>query len=287
MTWIRLDIDYDRTDWLRKEKRAVKDAWPNLLRLVKREAPNKASIRYRGIEDLAYVMRYEDDELWVLEALLKAAQSGDDPAILINSGYLTILHWSEYQSADAERVRNKRSQPDDSENVTDKPDLLRTNGKCREQTDSVTDSADLLRNSHVARDQATKQQDNKQLSHSRAEQEIFWDRFFAVFPKRGGHNGKSLGKKKFFTLLASGVDPEVMIAGAARYLETARESGSIGTPFVAQIPTWLHQRRFEDDYLPIQPRAPATNGHYKPKQDPAQMAIDVIRDMENQARNAS
>jgi hypothetical protein len=53
-----------------------------------------------------------------------------------------------------------------------------------------------------------------------------------------------MARVKFAKLVKTGVDPEVIIAGARRYAEDNR--AKVGTEFIAMAQTWLHQRRFED-----------------------------------------
>lgn len=263
MSWIRLDIDYDRCDWLRREKRMVKDAWPNLLRFVKKEAPKKATIRFRNVDDLAYAMRYDDDEAWAVARLIEVAQSGDEPAIQISNGWLTITKWAEFQSPDAERVRNKRETEPEPEPVTEESCLSVTNDVCPLESDDVTELDDSLRNGSHARDTVTLQQEDKS-SLSRADRERKWETLYSVFPKRAGGNGKATARLKFLALIASGSDPDLVISGAERYRISMEEAGNIGTPYVKQISTWLNQRGYLDDYLPTLPRGiPNLNGSHK------------------------
>jgi len=70
--------------------------------------------------------------------------------------------------------------------------------------------------------------------------------FWAAYPKRDGSNPPTPAKKKFVAAIKSGVDPEVIIAGARRYAAQLAAKNAVGSPYVAQAVTWLHQRRWEE-----------------------------------------
>ena len=82
-----------------------------------------------------------------------------------------------------------------------------------------------------------------------------WDEFCEAYPKRSGSLNKADAKKKFDSL-AKGEPPTDIIEGAKRYCEWAKATGKFGTELIAQMTTWLNQRRWEEVY-----DAPAiTNG---------------------------
>lgn len=110
--WIRLDVDYDRAKWLRREKRLVKCAFVDLLRLIKIEAPRKGSIRFREVDDLVFALRYSEDEAWAIARMLECATVAYDdeaPAVTIANGCLTVTNWEIYQSPDALRIKARRA----------------------------------------------------------------------------------------------------------------------------------------------------------------------------------
>lgn len=110
--WMKLAVDYDRVWWLRRERRFVKDAFVNLIKYVRMESPRKGTVKFRGIDDLAYALRYEDDEVWALARMLECAQMvcEDDPipAVEIKDGTLRVIKFAEFQGTDAERKRADR-----------------------------------------------------------------------------------------------------------------------------------------------------------------------------------
>lgn len=59
---------------------------------------------------------------------------------------------------------------------------------------------------------------------------------------------------KFIKLVASGVDPEAIIAGARAYADEQERLGKVNTQYVATSIAWLNQRRWED-YAHAEPAA--------------------------------
>ena len=76
----------------------------------------------------------------------------------------------------------------------------------------------------------------------------FWGRFIDVYPKRDGGLDAADGYSKFKTLVSGGVDPEEIIAGAARYKAWCQATGKVKTSFVKTIPTFMNKRSWQDDY---------------------------------------
>jgi hypothetical protein len=71
--------------------------------------------------------------------------------------------------------------------------------------------------------------------------------FMLAYPKRKGSNPRKTASDKFSAAVKRGVDPDLIIAGAKRY--GIEERRNIGTEFIAQAVTWLHQQRWAD-YAP-------------------------------------
>ena len=82
-----------------------------------------------------------------------------------------------------------------------------------------------------------------------------WQELLSVYPKRAGGLGYSEGRKVLAKLLRERADPKAILDGARRYAEYIRATGREKTEFVAMIPTWLRQRRWEEDWTP--PERPA------------------------------
>lgn len=140
---IRLNVDRGKAPFLRRQSKLLTAAWDDLLCHVKLLAPYKGRIRFTSAEDLADDMLWPADEAWAVGKLVELAMQGDDPALAIEDGYLVVVKWRRYQSADAERVRRKR----ELKNVTDKSDLLRTKANCNGQSVTVTDSSNMSEHS--------------------------------------------------------------------------------------------------------------------------------------------
>jgi DNA-binding Lrp family transcriptional regulator len=81
-----------------------------------------------------------------------------------------------------------------------------------------------------------------------------WRELLSVYPKRGGGLGHTEGRKVLERLLKARTDPQAILEGAKRYAAYIRATGKEGTEYVAMIPTWLRQRRWEEDWSP--PRDP-------------------------------
>lgn len=70
--------------------------------------------------------------------------------------------------------------------------------------------------------------------------------FWKDYPKRDGDNPRKPAEKKFNALMKTGVDPDMMIAGARKASADARARGIYGTKFVPQAIKWLNDQRFVD-----------------------------------------
>lgn len=102
---------------------------------------------------------------------------------------------------------------------------------------------------------------------------LFDEEFWKAYPRREGANPKSPARKAFQTAVKSGHDPTAIIDGARRYTLSLQASNQIGTRYVAQAVTWLHQARWED-YPPdsvVDPTGPP-----KPP-DPTMPSDDELR----------
>jgi hypothetical protein len=75
---------------------------------------------------------------------------------------------------------------------------------------------------------------------------IFDEQFWSVYPRREGANPKAPARKAFITAVKNGNSPTAIVMGAQRYAADLMKSSKVGTPYVAQAVTWLHQRRWED-----------------------------------------
>jgi hypothetical protein len=71
-------------------------------------------------------------------------------------------------------------------------------------------------------------------------------RFKAAFPKRKGHQPWQEARKRFNAAVASGAEPEEVIAAAGRYAAKMAEAGNIETPYVKTASSWLNQRSWLD-----------------------------------------
>lgn len=84
--------------------------------------------------------------------------------------------------------------------------------------------------------------------------------FRKAYPKRDGQDPKEPARKKFEAAVKSGVDPELIIAGAKAFAAAEARRGKVGTPFIPHSAVWLNQRRWEDAAEPgLAPPPPPTD----------------------------
>lgn len=74
----------------------------------------------------------------------------------------------------------------------------------------------------------------------------FDQEFWPAYPKREGANPRKPARNAFLVAVKNNHDPAEIIAGVKRYAATLAKAGQIGTRYVAQTVTWLHQARWED-----------------------------------------
>jgi hypothetical protein len=71
-----------------------------------------------------------------------------------------------------------------------------------------------------------------------------FEKFKSEYPKRKGSQGWPVARKKFDTLVASGVLAATLIEAARRF--RLAEQDKIGTPYVSMASTWMHQERWRE-----------------------------------------
>jgi hypothetical protein len=75
---------------------------------------------------------------------------------------------------------------------------------------------------------------------------VKFEEFWKEYPRREGDNPRKTAEKKFSALVKTGVDPEVMIAGAKQATAAAKKQGIYATKYVPQAIKWLNDQRFLD-----------------------------------------
>lgn len=81
---------------------------------------------------------------------------------------------------------------------------------------------------------------------TRPAENLKFEEFWKAYPRRDGPNPRKPAEQKFNALVKTGVDPDVMIAGAKQLAAEESRRGRIGTQYVAQAMTWLNQQRWTD-----------------------------------------
>jgi hypothetical protein len=80
--------------------------------------------------------------------------------------------------------------------------------------------------------------------------EAQWREFETAYPKRGGDRKAAKGREKFLQLVKNGEDPDRIVEGARRYAAWCDATGKTKSEFVQQMPTWLGNRGWEEDWEP-------------------------------------
>lgn len=73
-----------------------------------------------------------------------------------------------------------------------------------------------------------------------------FERFRAAYPKRDGTDPKEPARKKFEAMVKSGINPDLIIAGAEVFAAAEQKRGNIGSRFIPHSATWLNKRQWED-----------------------------------------
>jgi len=100
------------------------------------------------------------------------------------------------------------------------------------------------------------------------EWECHWIDFCLNYPTREGDLNKTKGKVSFGARINKGVKPEIMIEGAARYKAFCDAKRMTGTTMVKQIPSFLNQDSYLEDWKVLTHHQPSFNGvHKKTKEE--------------------
>jgi hypothetical protein len=78
------------------------------------------------------------------------------------------------------------------------------------------------------------------------EDEDFFKRFWAVYPRREGGSNEEAAREAFQRAVEDGAEPLIIIGGASGYAEQQREQGNIDTRFVAMAARWLDDKRWTE-----------------------------------------
>lgn len=118
--WIRLDVAYDET-WLFGEDELVRFAWECFLRYAKRNSTGGGRVAVIPLASLAHSFRFRSlDPIRRMIEVAKLPWVDDDntehaPALSLVGSHWVINNWAEYQTLDAERMRNARAKQNGSE----------------------------------------------------------------------------------------------------------------------------------------------------------------------------
>lgn len=83
-----------------------------------------------------------------------------------------------------------------------------------------------------------------------------WEALKEAYPRREGAQEYPAARKKLDSLIASGEDFDLILAGAGAYLAACQKAQKIGTPYVKQLSTWLNRQCWKDEILEGQAEGP-------------------------------
>lgn len=95
-------------------------------------------------------------------------------------------------------------------------------------------------------------------TETRTDTNFSFEEFWKAYPKREGANPKVPARKAFIAAIKAGATDLEIIAAASRY--RIHPATKVGTPFVTQAVTWLHQKRWTD--YPEPAATPKNGGGY-------------------------
>lgn len=257
--WFSLECDWDESKWLAQLPWPSRAIWPLIIGRVKLHGRGGVC----NAPDLERFARSHDIPVDALRELLEAAEV--DNALLVTDETWTVTNWDFYQNLDptnAERQRRfkekKRAEKQafEPKQSTSPPPSNGDNALCNasnytEQNRTEQNNLSLITPPEtpavtLSPSRATRVRPKVVLDQA-------WERFCQSYPPRDGGTNRTEAKKKFFQLAKSEFDPETIIEGAERYLTWARASGKAGSPYIAQMTTWLNQHRWRDDFtIPAQ-----------------------------------
>lgn len=139
----------------------------------------------------------------------------------------------------------------------------------RRHDDAQTDAPSVKEVTRSRRKEEEPKNSSKEITHTEAVADatrpdagkVFDQEFWPNYPKREGSNPRKPARTAFLTAVKSGHGPAAIVAGLKGYSAALAKSNQIGTRYVAQAVTWLHQARWED--YPPEPE-PGTTGPPKP-----------------------
>jgi hypothetical protein len=73
-----------------------------------------------------------------------------------------------------------------------------------------------------------------------------FEEFWKAYPSRDGPNPVKPAEKKFWALVKTGVDPELMIAAVRKLAIDEKARMNIGTRFIPTATRWLDEQRWAD-----------------------------------------
>lgn len=159
-------------------------------------------------------------------------------------GFIECSDGRLYHPVVAQKALEANEQRNAKRKRTEKATEARRGGRRNDQRDDQRDD-----NTHDGRSDVHHTSDLTLPSEAKASDipaRDFFEEFWKEYPSRDGDNPKLPAKIKFDALVKTGIDPELIIAGARRYAAKAREKGQAGTQYIAHALKWLNDQRWAD-----------------------------------------
>lgn len=243
---MKLYIGWHESDWLSVLAAESRLCWVLFLERVKTHGDG-GSLKKTNYDDLAKRWNVGVENI---RNMVKAATI--DGAIEEDETHWHVTGWSEYQEdrTNADRQKRYRDRQKESgkplQNVTNNAlrQKMYRDRKKRNETGSCNGALQTERNV-TGRGEERRIEEIPPIS---PKGDAEWLEFLAVYPARKGDLCKAKGRDKFKAILKSGTDPQEILAGVTRYSEFLKSTGKVGTEYVKQIPTFLNNRTWEEDF---------------------------------------
>lgn len=256
--WIRLDVGWDRSDWLADLPPGSRLAWVLLLGYVKTVGV-AGSVKAMSSRGAARDWNIPEAEF----CLMMEAAIRDGAVLKPNPETWEIAHWDRYQQDGAaerqRRHRADRSRLSPLRDVTEHsvtPVTLRTQALRSDETLTLT----LTETKETSTDSSPSAP--KRRGRTVVDQSPLFDELKAEYPKRKGGQGWQDARMAVERHLKAGVPAEAILAGTRRYAAFVRHEGNEGTSFVKQAMTffgpgmhWAEEWHFNGNGKRPEPRA--------------------------------
>lgn len=274
--WIRVDVNWDESEWIADLEPAAQLAWVKLLAYVKTNGI-RGHVRAPKERIFARLTAIPIDSV---RAMLEAAR--EDGALSDEGEDWVVTNWSKYQEPDktaAVRQRRRRAQEpgnaslapkksrrDTGKSRRDMPESRRKNALSRPghgvtrhatptptptPTPTETDASTPDRDAVVEEPSEIEQPSNRTVAVATEREVPDFESFWAQYPKRAGSNPKQNALRAWNARVRQGIRPAELVNGLHRYVRFLEASGDIATRYVLQAATFVGpHRRWAESWDP-------------------------------------